>query len=175
MSPTILAFAIAGALWIVRGALATADPNYYDPTTAVDYASVVTYSLALGTTAVALLLFVGQRADRVPRAAGVALIVSAIGGIVAGIANFGEDWLGVSTLSWAYVIAVIPFYLGLTAAGFILLARRRELRLVGALMLVPFFAPLFGPAIGYALGGASLIACAALFVRRPVSRLSATA
>jgi hypothetical protein len=175
VSPTIPAFVIAGALWIVRGALATADPDYYDPTTAVDYASVVTYSLALGATAIALLLFVWRGAVRVPGAARASLIVSAMGGIVAGLANFGEDWLGVSALSWAYVVAVLPFYLGLTAAGFILVARSRELRWVGALMLVPFFAPLLGPAVGYVLGGASLIACAALFVRRSLGRVPATA
>lgn len=175
MSSTILAFVVAGVLWIVRGALATADPDYYDPATAVDYASVVTYSLALGVTAVALLLLIARGAVRVPRAACVALITSAVGGIVAGLANFGEDWLGVSGLSWAYVVAVIPFYLGLTAAGFILIARSRELRWVGALMLVPFFAPLLGPAIGYALGGASLIASAALFVGRPVRPVGASA
>jgi hypothetical protein len=175
VSAAIVAFAIAGTLWIARGALAISDPKYYAPATAIDYASVVSYSLALAATAVALLLAVRRGDIRAHRAARVALIVSALGGVAAGIANFGEDWLQLSTLGWAYVIAVVPFYLGLTAAGIILVARSRDLRWVGAFMLVPFFAPLLGPAIGYVLGGASFIACAALLVDRSGSRVGAIA
>jgi hypothetical protein len=164
MTRTSTAFAVAGALWFADGVVMLSDPAYYHPVTAIDYAAVGLYSLALGATAVALFFFEHWAAVRVHRAARAALLVGTIGGITASLANFGEDWLGLP-LGLVYVAGVILFYLGMVAAGLVLVARGRELRWIGALLIVPFPAPLLGQAAGFMIGGAAFIACAALLVR----------
>jgi hypothetical protein len=164
MSQRSAAFAIAGLVWIASGAVAMADPAYYDPVTAIDYAAVGLFSLALGVTAVALLLLETWPAVRVHRAARAALLVGVTGGIVASLANFGEDWLRLP-LGWVYVAGVILFYLGMVAAGMVLVARNRELRWIGALLIVPFPAPLLGQALGFVIGGVSFIVLSVLLAR----------
>lgn len=141
------------------------DPDYYAPVTAIDYAAVGLYSVALVATAVALALLDRSGAARSHSVARAALRTGAIGGVVAGVANFGEDWLGLSLLTSVYVGAVVIFYLGVVAAGVVLVARSRKLRWIGALLIVPFPAPLLGPAVGFIVGGVAFIVCAALLAR----------
>ena len=145
--------------------MALPDPDYYAPATAMDYAAVGLYSVALVTTAVALALLERLDAVRVHAVARAALLGGAAGGIVAGVANFGEDWLGLSLLTWVYVGAVVIFSLGMVAAGLVLVARSRELRWIGALLIVPVLAPLLGHALGFSIGGTALLGCAALLAR----------
>jgi hypothetical protein len=159
------ALAIAGAAWIAAGLVSFANPDYWSPVTAIDYAAVGLYSLALLTTAVALALLERVDAVRAHALARVALVGSAIGGAVTGVANFGEDWLDLSQLSPVYVGGVMLFYLCMVAAGAVLAARSRELRWVGALLIIPFPAPLLNQAIGFIIGGAAFIACAAMLAR----------
>lgn len=170
----VAAFAAAGALWAARGVLATADPSYYAPVTVIDYAAVGLYSLALALTGIALVLlerFDGVRAHRVARAG---LFVGAIGGIVACFANFGEDWLGIAELSLVYVASAIALFLGIVLLGVSLGTRSRKFRWIGALLLVPVFAPLLGQAVGFTIGGVAFVACAALLARmNPAERVSA--
>jgi len=157
-------FIITGVAWIARGIVAMAAPDYYAPVTAIDYAAVGLFSLALMIAAAALALL-RRSAARVHRAARAALLGAAIGGIVAGVANFGEDWLGLSLLTWVYIGGVLVFYFGMGAAGVALIARNRDLRWIGALLIVPLPAGLLGQAAGFIIGGIAFIACAALLAR----------
>lgn len=164
MSRASSAFAIAGASWVATGVVSLSDPAYYHPVTAIDYLAVGLYSLALGVTAVALFLFQMWGAVRLHTAARVALVAGTIGGITASLANFGEDWLRLP-LALLYVAGVVVFYLGMVAAGLVLVVRSRELRWIGALLIIPFPAPLFGQAVGFMIGGGSFIASAVLLAR----------
>jgi hypothetical protein len=165
VSRATAALAIAGVAWLAAGVVWFANPEYWSPVTAIDYAAVGLYSLALLTTAVALALLERLDAVRTHALARVALLGSSIGGIVAGVANFGEDWLHLSPLSSVYVGGVVLFYLCMVAAGAVLAARSRELRWLGALLIIPFPAPLLDQALGFIVGGAAFIACAALLGR----------
>ena len=164
MSRTIAAFAASGALWVATGLVATVDPRYWDPVTAIDHAAVGLYSLALLATGLALFLIGARRAGGLAIGRRAVFWIACIGAAVAGVANFFEDWLGLSALGWAYVIGVVAYYLGLMVAGLVLVAGR-DTRWIGALFLVPFPALLLGPVLGGIVGGCSFIACAALLAR----------
>jgi hypothetical protein len=164
VSRTLATFATAGVIWVATGVVSLSDPAYYHPVTAIDYAAVGLYSLALWVTAVGLYLLEKWAAVRAHTPARAGLMLGTLGGITASLANFGEDWLRLP-LGGVYVAGVVVFYLGMVVAGLVLLARGRELRWIGALLIVPFPAPLLGQAVGFMIGGAAFIACAALLAR----------
>lgn len=169
MTAMAATFVLAGVAWIVRGAIGSGNPEYWAPVTVIDYAAAGSYTLALLATGVALLLFGNRPGAGRSRVARAGSLLSGAAGGVAGTANFVEDWVGVSAVSGAYVSGIVVFYLAMVATGLALLLRERQLRWIGALLLVPFPALVLGAPLGYALGGIALIACGVLLTRSPES------
>ena len=98
------------AAWATRSVITTFGPEYMQPVTAIDFASIWTYSAALGMSAIVawMLAWLG-RADRATLWAGVA---TGSAFAIAAIANGLEDGLGASWLGSAYVAGILGAAIG---------------------------------------------------------------
>lgn len=112
---------VCGVAWGAHGALATGDPAYYAPHTTLDYASVVSYSVALSLLA-ASIWGVGVTDGR---AVSWSRGLASAGLLVAAVANIAEDGLALP-VGAAYVAAILVGSVGLLAFG-IALVRSRAL------------------------------------------------
>lgn len=147
---------VTGCVWAARSLLEFANPDYWDPVTALDWSAVWTYSAALILLAASALLL-GRLAPT--SKVMIAATVVATGALVAGLANGIEDGLGVKGLGVVYVIGFVVAWLGLAALAvmFAIDGRSRLAALVGALFLgVALFTVSGGLIILGALGSIAL-------------------
>ena len=142
---------LAGIAWATRSLLAFADPDYVRPVTAIDWAAVWTYSAAWLLLAPSVLLIARLSGSR---AVTLVAAVSAVGAILAGVANALEDGFGVPIGPMPYILGFVVGWVSLFVLA-VALARARQWKL-GALCLAVFVGILL--AFGY--GGGVLIAVA---------------
>jgi hypothetical protein len=123
-----------GGLWAGRSMLEFADPDYWDPVTALDWSAVWMFSAALIMLAPSALLL--GRLAPTARVMITATVVAA-GALVAGLANGIEDGLGLNGFGVVYVIGFVVAWLGLAglAVAFAIDGRLRLAALSGALFL----------------------------------------
>lgn len=124
---TRAAWLLAGIAWAVRSLLEFARPNYYDPVNMLDWAAVLSFSLAWLLSAAAVLLLSRDVGTRSVRAIG---LLFAIAAVVAGVANLAEDALRQSWGGVPYIVGFLGAWLSLiplTIAIWLSPARRAAL------------------------------------------------
>jgi hypothetical protein len=124
-------FAAAGALGVTRGAIGLAHPTYWQPTTTLDWAAVLTFSGFLAAVAAAMLLLTCDQQGASRWIIG----VGAAGAGLAGAANALEDGVGVSELGYAFAAGTALMATGLLLGGLLLSVFARSRRWVGLLFL----------------------------------------
>jgi hypothetical protein len=107
---TRAAWLLAGIAWAVRSLLELARPNYQDPVNPLDWAAVLSFSLAWILSASAALLLCRDVGARSVRAIG---LLFAIAAIVAAVANLAEDALGQSWGGVPYIVGFLVAWLSL--------------------------------------------------------------
>lgn len=120
MRPALYAF--VGVVWCVRSLQSFTDPAYTDPETVSDWFAVLSFSVALFATAVAMPMLAqdaggGRTLARVS-------FVPAAGAALAGFGNLLEDALQLGFAGWLYAVGaggvglgLIVFTLAITVAG----------------------------------------------------------
>lgn len=125
--PTVLlgrtVFALVGVLWGMRSLQAFTDPNFTDPESASDWWAVVSFSLCLALLPVGL-AFLVRLSQRRGRASRVLVMIAALGGLTAGIANLIEDGMGVDAAGSVYFVSVSLMMLTMIALAGVLLVDR---------------------------------------------------
>jgi hypothetical protein len=104
-----LVWGLTGVTWALVSLLILKDPEYREPSSALDWAFVLSYSTAwclMGLSVVMLGQVAGSRYVMA------FAWIAAIGGFVTGVANFIEDGIGVSEFSAVYLAG---FFTGLLA------------------------------------------------------------
>lgn len=135
---TRAAWLLAGIAWAVRSLLELARPTYYDPVSLLDWAAVISFSLAWLLSALAVLPLCRDVGTRPVRAIG---LVFAIAAVVAGVANLAEDALGQSWGGVPYIVGFLVAWLSLiplAVSSWVSRARRAALlpvALFGAIAL----------------------------------------
>jgi hypothetical protein len=127
-----LVFATASALSIVRGVIGYGNPQYWDPVTRLDWASVVTYSLADVACAAALLLVARELRGAPQWLVGKA----AFGALLTAVGNAVEDGLGVHSFDIAFLAGVLLMTAGMLLGGIALLVGRSAARPIGIVLVV---------------------------------------
>ncbi len=170
----LVAFSLAGALWLVNVAIGGTGDEHTDAQSVLDYAGVVVYSAALFGLVPALLVVRSWDRRRSGALGAVALVGAAAGASIAALANFGEDALGVSALgNAAYFPAVLVVMLGLLLLGVALLRVPAPWRWIAAwpfATLVAFLSA--GNEAGLIVGPVLIALGALLWVRRGPFRVS---
>jgi hypothetical protein len=160
-----LIWVVTGIAWAARSLLAFADPDYYSPVTALDWAAVWTYSAAWLLLAPSVLLIASLAGSR---SVTVIAAICATAAVLAGGANALEDGFRVPIGPTPYVVGFLVGWLSLVLLA-TTLARVKQWRL-GALCLATFGGILF--AFGFAGGVVILVVLVALafapewFIRR---------
>jgi hypothetical protein len=134
---------LTGVAWGARSVIGFAGPDYWEPETALDWASIWSYSIAWLLTAPAVLL-IGRAVPS--RSVLVAAIVTAVGAVMAGAANGIEDGFGMSSLGTWYVVGFFVGAFGILAMA-LLLGRAKYVRLAqvcGAFFVGVLLLPLGG-------------------------------
>jgi len=121
-----------GVAFGVVGVISLQDPNYWEPVTVLDHASVWTYSLAYVLAGPALIILVRQ-AGAGDGATALAWIVAAAA-ILTGVANAIEDGFDQEAFGVLYLAGVTPFFLGQILLAILLALGDRK-----AFALVPLF------------------------------------
>jgi hypothetical protein len=101
---------LSGITWAVRSLLELARPNYYDPVTLLDWAAVLSFSLAWLLSAAAVLLL--RRDIGTPSVRAIGLLFAGAA-IVAGVANLAEDALGQAWGGVPYIVGFLVAWLSL--------------------------------------------------------------
>lgn len=141
---------LTGVVWAAHSLIGFADPNYWDPVTALDWSAVWVFSAALLLLAPSVLLL-GRLASS--RESMIAATVVASGAVVAGVANAVEDGLGVEAVGVLYVI-------GILTAGFALLwPLAVTLGKAGSSRLAMLSVALFVGVVLATLGGGVVVLC----------------
>lgn len=158
-----------GAAWAIGGAIATQGPEYWDAVTALDYAAVWTYSLALLMSAPALVILVRQA--HAGRAATIVAWLMAVAAVATSMANAIEDGLHLKAFSTLYIVGAVPLFYGLLLLALLLgMGARKRFALIPLLMFVGTLANASGGGI---LIGATWAVFGALVLTgrtEPVSR-----
>ncbi len=142
-----IAWLATGFLWAGSSAFDFSDANYLEPSTALDWTALASWSAAsAGLSASVLLLSRLASSSAVVRLA----IVVAAGGIVAAVANALEDGVGITTMGIFYVIGFAAMWLGLVGLAMTFF-RSGYLRLAGV------SAALFAGVSLFPVGGAFVI------------------
>lgn len=102
-----------GSTWALRSAVGFAHPNYVNPVTLLDWIAVVSFSVALAALAAGAWL-IAELAGR-GRSVVAAAVILATGGVVAAIANFIEDGLGVKAFGDVFALGLGGVLVGLLA------------------------------------------------------------
>jgi hypothetical protein len=134
----------AGLLWIATGLLYLSGPAYSQPRTILDYAAIAFFSGAMLVTAVALLTLSSAAQFRLAWVGSVPAVVGAAGGAIAGLADIGEDWLGIAALaSWFFLgwLLLAAGSIGLAIALLIAGGAWRAAAIVPFAMVIGFTAP----------------------------------
>lgn len=126
------AFAVAGALAVVRGGIGYAHPAYWEPTTSLDWAAVITFSALLAALAAAMLVVANDQRGimRWP------FVLGAVGAALASVANALEDGIGLSRFGYPFAAGTALMVVSLLAGGVVLLIFRAGSRRLGLLFLV---------------------------------------
>ena len=123
---------LTGLAWATRSAMEFASPDYSDPVTVLDWASIWVYSVAWLLLAPSVLLIARLAPTR---SVVVVSLIASIGAIIAGSANAVEDGLGVSSMGTWYVIGFMTGWLALPVLA-VALARAHRVRLAGLVLAV---------------------------------------
>lgn len=107
-----IVWVLTGLAWAGHSLMAFTSPDYWDPVTALDWASIWMYSLAWLLTAPTVLLIARLAPTR---AVQVCAVVASVGAVVAGGANAAEDGIGVSSMGTWYVIGFFTAWLAIAA------------------------------------------------------------
>jgi hypothetical protein len=150
MTTSRILWFVTGCVWAARSVLEFANPDYWDPVSALDWTAVWAFSAALLLLAPSVLLL-GRLAPS--SKVMITATIVALGALVAGLANGIEDGLGVEQLGTAYIFGFLVLWPGLAvlAVMFGIDGRARLVLLVGALV------------VGIALltvGGGLIVLCA---------------
>src|SRR5437868_2965847 len=95
VEPSRVATALGGGLWLAHAAVRLRGPTYWAAESVLDYASVVTFSLAAFGLCPALIHVRAALRERSTRLNAWAFYLSVIAAVVMGVGNFLEDGLGV--------------------------------------------------------------------------------
>jgi hypothetical protein len=110
-----------GLVWIGRAVLDIVfQPDYWSPQTAVDYTAVSGTSLALILLAIGIWSIHRQQQPQGKWSSWlwrVGIGLACGGALVAGIANFGEDWIAIKSLSTFFVFGSLAMFVGLILGG----------------------------------------------------------
>lgn len=134
----------AGLLWIATGLLYLSGPAYSQPRTFVDYAAIAFFSGAMLVTAAALLTLSSAAQLRLARVGSVPAVVGAAGGAMAGLADIGEDWLGIAALANWFFLGLLLLTAGSIGLAIVLLIAGGPWRagaIVPFAMIIGFTAP----------------------------------
>lgn len=132
-SATATWFAIAGVSALFRWILESADPQYYDPESVLDYAAVTSQSVAGLATGIALLLL--WRNPPVRRGS-ILLPVAGIAAIAHGTGNLLEDAFDIESGEWGFVFGGVGMIFALWGAGLIALTVSSPMRWTGLFLVV---------------------------------------
>ena len=139
---------LVGVAFGALGVISLQDPDYWEPVTVLDYASIWTYSLALVLAGPALIILVRQA--RAGQGATALAWIIAGAAILTGVADAIEDGFDQEAFGVLYLAGVTPFFLGQILLAILLgLGDRR------AFALVPMFT--FLGALAFNQGGGILI------------------
>ena len=152
----------AGTLVLARSAVELAEPNFWDPQTALDYTAASLTTVAWSALGIALIFW--WRAVPAHRARWV-LFAAGVGSVVGALGNLIEDVIGLGFGVWMFVIGMPTGGLGMFVAAVILLATRSPIRWSGAFLLVYLAGLALPDQGGHFIGGAALIALG-LWLRR---------
>ena len=134
---TAIAFGLAGTLALAGVLLhGVSEPTYYDPSTVLDYLSVVSLSTIFIVTGVALLLL--WRNPPVRRGS-VFLLLAGIGAVAVGLGNLFEDAFDVEAAVWVFFGGGLLTLVSLIVSGIAALTVRSPRRWSGLFLL--FAAP----------------------------------
>lgn len=142
-----LVWVLTGLAWATRSAMEFASPDYWDPVTALDWASIWVYSIAWLLLAPSVLLIARLVATR---SVVLVAVIASIGAVMAGSANAVEDGLGVSSMGTWYVIGFMTGWLALPVLA-VTLARAHRVRLAGLVLAI------FGGILLFNLGGGLIV------------------
>jgi hypothetical protein len=123
---------VVGVAFGVWGVISLQDPDYWEPVTLLDHASIWTYSLAFVLAGPALIILVRQA--RAGEGATAVAWIMAAAAVLTGVANAIEDGFDQEAFGVLYLAGVTPFFLGQILLAILLgLGERR------AFALVPMF------------------------------------
>jgi hypothetical protein len=133
---------------LAYGAILLQDPDYWDPNTLLDHASIWMYSLALVLAGPAFLFLVRQA--RAGPGATILAWILALAGTLTGVANAIEDGFDQEAFGALYLAGVTPFFLGQLLLAILLSLGERK-----AFALVPLLT--FGGSLFFNQGGPILM------------------
>lgn len=141
--------AITGALWIAVAAMGLAQPQYWVPVAAIDYAAMALFSAAmLGLGTSVWLLPTGGAARTAAR-----VVVAAA--VTNGIANLLEDGVGLKEFGGLWVVSILTLYVSLLVLA--LLSFRAGMRAHAAVAALSLVGLAFITVGGSALTGATWV------------------
>lgn len=124
----VVALLVADA-WALRSLLGFADPAFYHPVNAIDFAAVYLYSMALALQPLSLALLYALSGRR--RSVGILAAILTVAAVLTAIANVLEDGFGLKGFGLVYVLGAAPFFYGQAVLAVLLASRApRELALV---------------------------------------------
>ena len=132
-------FAIAGVFGVARWIFEFADPQYFDPESALDYATVVAQSAAGVATGIALLTL--WRNPPVRRGS-ILLAVAGLAAIAHGMGNLLEDTFDIGAGELAFIGGGIGMILALFGAGVSALTVNSPSRWSGLFLIVGATGPM---------------------------------
>lgn len=139
---------VVGVAWCVYGVISLQDPDYWDPVTVLDHASIWMYSLALVLAGPAFIILVRQA--RAGKGATAVAWILALAALVTGVGNAIEDGFGQEAFGTVYLAGVTPFFLGQIILAILLGLGERK-----AYALVPLLT--FGGSLFFEQGGPILM------------------
>jgi hypothetical protein len=155
---TRIVWLFSGLAWAARSLLELARPNYYEPTTLLDWSAVATYSLAWLLSAAAVLLLTRDSGSAGVRTIGIIFMIAAI---VAGLSNAIEDALDLAWGGLPYIAGFLIAWLSLVPMA-VLMWRAGDRR--GAALPLALFASV---ALFNAGGGIVVLVVGAAFAAWP--------
>jgi hypothetical protein len=120
-----VASVLAGAAFVVHGAISMTGPQYWSPVSAIDYASIMLFSVTLVVSGCALVALARAAAPDAGWPAIVIAAVGLIGGLIGAVANFAEDWLRIPAFGPWFLAGVLPWGVAALGLGVVLVFRRR--------------------------------------------------
>jgi len=111
----------SGFIWIGRALIEVIfKPDYWNPQSFIDYLAVL--GTSIGLLSLAAMLWLIHTRNR-PQGSirkwfwRIGMLLSIGGGLVAGLANFGEDWIGIKDLGTFFIFGFMGLFAGLLISG----------------------------------------------------------